>query len=147
MATEPVIGAASADPSLGALVTTVKKADLVSTLNARSGITVFAPDNQAFDQARQSMGPDRFYALLADQNSLGDALEYHVLPQRYDAAGLLHAGGVSTMRGGTLQIKPAGRTIQVTDGSGQTATVLCGNLPTANATVFVIDKVLLARRP
>ena len=31
----------------------------------------------------------------------------------------------------------------VTDGQGNTANILCGNIPTANATVFVIDKVLM----
>ena len=33
----------------------------------------------------------------------------------------------------------------VTDGT-VTANVLCGNIPTANATVYVIDKVLDRRR-
>ena len=34
----------------------------------------------------------------------------------------------------------------MTDGQGNTAKVLCGNIPTSNATVFVIDKVLMAQR-
>ena len=33
----------------------------------------------------------------------------------------------------------------ITDGMGNTAKVLCGNIPTSNATVFVIDKVLSAK--
>ena len=48
MATAPVATAASANPVLSTLVTAVKKAGLVDTLNAANGITVFAPDNAAF---------------------------------------------------------------------------------------------------
>src|SRR5580698_594919 len=48
MSTAPVATAASANPLLSTLVTAVKKAGLVDTLNAASGITVFAPDNAAF---------------------------------------------------------------------------------------------------
>src|SRR5579863_2282670 len=48
MSTAPVATAASANPLLSTLVTAVKKADLVDTLNSASGITVFAPDNAAF---------------------------------------------------------------------------------------------------
>ena len=48
MSTAPVATAASANPVLYTLVTAVKKAGLVDTLNSASGITVFAPDNAAF---------------------------------------------------------------------------------------------------
>ena len=48
MSTAPVATAASANPVLSTLVTAVKKAGLVDTLNSASGITVFAPDNAAF---------------------------------------------------------------------------------------------------
>ena len=40
----------------------------------------------------------------------------------------------------------SGDVITVTDGSGQTTNVLCGNIPTANATVFVIDKVVMTAK-
>ena len=48
MAIAPVATAASANPVLSTLVTAVKTAGLVDTLNAAKGITVFAPDNSAF---------------------------------------------------------------------------------------------------
>jgi uncharacterized surface protein with fasciclin (FAS1) repeats len=45
--------------------------------------------------------------------------------------------------GGDVTIGGTADAPTVTDGQGNTANVLCGNIPTSNATVFVIDKVLL----
>jgi uncharacterized surface protein with fasciclin (FAS1) repeats len=142
MGPQPVATAASTNPLLTTLVTAVKAAGLVDTLNSQQAITVFAPYNGAFADVQKAMGAEKFNALLADKTALGNILKYHVVAQRYDRQGLVAAGSVPTLAGGDLQIKTAGSTISVTDGSGATATVLCGNIPTSNATVFVIDKVL-----
>jgi uncharacterized surface protein with fasciclin (FAS1) repeats len=147
MAGQPVASAAAGNPLLTSLSTVVKKADLVDTLNTAPGITVFAPSDQAFADLEQTLGADRFNALLADQNTLVDLLKYHVLPRRHDRAALLADATEATMEGAGLRVSAAGPTIQVTDGAGRSATVLCGNIPTANATVFVIDKVLLRQQP
>jgi uncharacterized surface protein with fasciclin (FAS1) repeats len=150
MAGQPVSATVSGNPMLRDLFAITQKADLVAGLNQRGSLTVFAPDNQAFDQLRQTLGPDRWASLLADQSSLADTVRYQAVGQRYDRAGLLAAGSVPTLRGGSLRVTEANGardTLQVTDGAGQTATVLCGNMPTANATVFVIDRVLLPRAP
>ncbi|MEV6962708.1 fasciclin domain-containing protein, partial [Streptomyces sp. NPDC051207] len=48
MAKDPVATAASNNPALSTLVTAVKKAGLVDTLNNAQNITVFAPTNDAF---------------------------------------------------------------------------------------------------
>ena len=146
MGPQPVATAASSNPLLSTLVTAVKAAGLVDTLNSQKAITVFAPDNGAFAAVHKALGAQKFKALLANKTALGNILKYHVIAQRYDRQGLVSAASVPTLAGGNLQIKDAGSTITVTDGSGQTATVLCGNIPTANATVFVIDKVLMAAK-
>ena len=46
-----------------------------------------------------------------------------------------------TLAGGTLTVEGDESGMTVSDGT-VTANVLCGNIPTANATVYVIDKVL-----
>jgi uncharacterized surface protein with fasciclin (FAS1) repeats len=147
MGPQPVATAASTNPLLTTLITAVKKAGLVDTLNSQQAITVFAPYDPAFAAVQQALGPQKFNALLADQNALGDVLKLHVIAKRYDRAGLASAGTVTSLAGGSLTIKDTGNTLSVTDPSGQTATVLCGNIPTSNATVFVIDKVLMAAKP
>jgi uncharacterized surface protein with fasciclin (FAS1) repeats len=68
-----------------------------------------------------------------------------VVAKRFNKDGLVATGSVATLAGGSLQVKMDADTMTVTDGSGQVAHVLCGNIPTANATVFIIDKVLMAQ--
>src|SRR6266702_3020107 len=74
MATAPVATAASANPALSTLVTAVKAAGLVDTLNSASNITVFAPDNAAFAK----IPPATLKKLLADKAELTKILTYHV---------------------------------------------------------------------
>ncbi|MFC0437751.1 fasciclin domain-containing protein [Kutzneria buriramensis] len=134
MASDPVATAASNNPLLTKLVAAVGAANLGDTLNSQKAITVFAPYDPAFD----ALGADKFAALAKDPGTLAPILQFHVLPQRYDADGLIAAGSEKTLQGGTVKIsgdKSSG--MMVND-----AHVLCGNIPTGNATVFVIDKVL-----
>ncbi|MCE0763892.1 fasciclin domain-containing protein [Pseudonocardia kujensis] len=144
MGPQPVASAASTNPLLTMLVTAVGKVPgLADTLDAQQGITVFAPYDGAFDQVQRQLGDQAFNGLLANQQQLGGLLSYHVVPQRYDAAGLVAAGTTTELAGGTVTIGGTPEAPTVTDGKGNTAKVLCGNIPTANATVFVIDEVLM----
>ncbi|GAA4693500.1 fasciclin domain-containing protein [Pseudonocardia yuanmonensis] len=144
MGPQPVASAASTNPLLTTLVAAVGRVPgLADTLNSQKGITVFAPDDGAFDQVRSRLGDQAFDGLLANQQQLGGLLSYHVVPQRYDADGLVDAGTTTELAGGTVTIGGTPEAPTVTDGQGNTANVLCGNIPTANATVFVIDKVLM----
>jgi uncharacterized surface protein with fasciclin (FAS1) repeats len=132
MGPQPVASAASTNPLLTTLVTAVGKVDgLADTLNSQEAITVFAPYNGAFNE------------LLGDQQQLGGLLSYHVVPKRYDAEGLAEAKTVTELAGGQVTIGGTAAAPTITDGQGNTANVLCGNIPTDNATVFVIDKVLM----
>src|SRR6202023_665709 len=74
MATAPVATAASANPALSTLVTAVKKAGLVDTLNSASNITVFAPDNAAFAKIPAAT----LAKVLANKAELTKILTYHV---------------------------------------------------------------------
>jgi uncharacterized surface protein with fasciclin (FAS1) repeats len=145
MGPQPVASAASTNPLLTTLVTAVKAANLVDTLNSQKAITVFAPYNDAFAAVQKQLGDAKFNALLADPSALGAVLSYHVVPQRYDAAGLVAAGKTTELAGGDVTIGGTATAPTITDGMGNTANVLCGNIPTSNATVFVIDKVLMAK--
>jgi uncharacterized surface protein with fasciclin (FAS1) repeats len=134
MATDPVATAASNNPLLTKLVAAVGAANLGDTLNSQKAITVFAPYDPAFD----ALGADKFAALAKDPATLAPILQYHVLPQRMDADGLIAAGSEKTLQGGTVKITGDKTSGVLVNG----AKVLCGNIPTGNATVFVIDKVL-----
>jgi uncharacterized surface protein with fasciclin (FAS1) repeats len=144
MGPQPVATAASTNPLLSTLVTAVKAAGLVDTLNSQKAITVYAPYNDAFAAVQKQLGDAQFNALLADKTKLGALLSYHVVPQRYDAAGLVAAGKTTELAGGDVTIGGTATDLTVKGaGNPEPANVLCGNIPTSNATVFVIDKVLM----
>jgi uncharacterized surface protein with fasciclin (FAS1) repeats len=135
MIDDPVATAASHNPLLTKLVAAVGAASLGDTLNAQPAITVFAPADAAFD----ALGAEAFDALAKDPAKLAPILKYHVVGKRYDAKGLVAAGSIPTLDadGGNLKI---GGTADAPTVNGNP--VLCGNVPTKNATVFVIGKVL-----
>jgi uncharacterized surface protein with fasciclin (FAS1) repeats len=142
MVSDPVATAASHNPLLTTLTKAVTAANLVDTLNSASGITVFAPADSAF-QAMEALHPGTIIQLTTAPNvaspdsKLAKILKYHVVGQRYDAAGLVQAGTLDTLEGGKIKI---GGTAAAPTVNG--APVLCGNIPTKNATVFVIGQVL-----
>lgn len=132
MATEKVATAASANPALSTLVTAVGEADLVDTLNGAEDITVFAPANPAFE----AIAPKDLAALLKDKDALTEVLTYHVVEGRLAPADL--AGKHDTLAGEPLEVTGSGEDFMVNG----TATVVCGNVQTDNATVYIIDGVL-----
>ncbi len=144
MGPQPVASAASTNPLLTTLVTAVGKVPgLADTLNQQKAITVYAPYNGAFDEVKTAVGDAAFTALLSDPTKLGALLSYHVVPQRYDADGLIAAGKTTELAGGDVTVGGTAEALTLTSGNGTEAKVLCGNIPTSNATVFVIDKVLM----
>src|ERR671912_132381 len=134
LAQDPVATAASNTPELSTLVTAVKQADLVDTLNTAQGITVFAPVNDAFAAVPKAT-LDK--ALGDPDGLLTTVLTYHVVQGQLAPDQL--AGSHTTLQGGTLQVTGSGENFKVNGNSG----VVCGNIKTANATVYLIDQVLL----
>jgi len=133
MSTAPVATAASANPALSTLVAAVKKADLVDTLNSASNITVFAPANSAFAKIPAAT----LKTVLANKAELTKILTYHVASGRYTAAQLASGAKIKTLEGGT--VTPAMMAGSYTVNG---ASVVCGNVQTANATVYIINTVL-----
>ncbi|MFJ2746121.1 fasciclin domain-containing protein [Streptomyces sp. NPDC087440] len=136
MAKDPVATAASHNPALSTLVTAVKKAGLVDTLNNAQNITVFAPTNDAFAKLPKA----DLDAVLADKAKLTSILTYHVVGQKL-APKQLEAGTYPTLQKSTLTTAGSGESYKVNNASS----VVCGNVPTANATVYIVDTVLMPK--
>jgi uncharacterized surface protein with fasciclin (FAS1) repeats len=134
LAQDPVATAAANTPQLSTLVTAVTKADLVNTLNSAQGITVFAPTNDAFAAVPK---PTLDKALGDPKGLLTTVLTYHVVPGQLTPDQL--AGSHKTLQGDTIQVTGSGQDFTVNGNSS----VVCGNVKTANATVYLIDQVLL----
>ena len=134
MSTAPVATAASANPILSTLVTAVGEAKLVDTLNSAPELTVFAPANDAFG----AIPKKDLNALLADKPALTKVLTYHVVAGKIAPEDL--AGTHKTLAGDEVEVKGSGEEFTV---GAADANVICGNVQTANATVYVIDGVLM----
>ena len=133
MASDPVATAASTNPLLSTLVTAVGKAGLGETLNTAKDITDFAPTNDAF-AAQDKATLDK--AMADPEGLLTTVLTHHVVEGRL-APDML-AGDHTTLAGTTITVEGSGEDFTVGD-----AKVVCGNVQTANATVYIIDGVLL----
>jgi uncharacterized surface protein with fasciclin (FAS1) repeats len=142
MVDSPVVTAASNNPLLTTLTKAVNAANLADTLNKAQGLTVFAPADSAF-QAFEAKNPGMLNQLTtasdaAQPNStLVQILKYHVVGNRYDAEGIVERSTLTSLQGGKINV---GGTAEAPTVNG--APVLCGNIPTQNATVFVIGEVL-----
>ena len=136
MVPDPVATAASNNPLLTTLVAAVTAVPgLADTLNAAPALTVFAPTNDGFGKI-----PEKdLNAVLADQATLTAILSHHVVGEQLGPDQL--AGEHETLNGDTITIEGDAESGFTVDGDA--ANVICGNIPTKNATVYVIDSVLM----
>ncbi|MGH8902550.1 MAG: fasciclin domain-containing protein [Egibacteraceae bacterium] len=138
MTDDPVATAASNNPALSTLVKAVGEAGLVDTLNGLQGATVFAPSNDAFAKIPEA----DLNAVLADKEQLTKILTLHVVPeQKLDAQALASRESVPTVNGEQITLAVEDRSLMV---NGQ-ADVICPNVKTANATVHIIDTVMMPK--
>ncbi|WP_407665502.1 fasciclin domain-containing protein [Mycolicibacterium vinylchloridicum] len=135
MAHDPVTVAASNNPLLTTLTAAVSgklnpNVNLVDTLNGGQ-FTVFAPTDAAFAK----LPPATVEELKSDSAALTKILTYHVVPGQLSPADV--DGSHPTVQGAPVTVTGAGNDLKV-DG----ASVVCGGVRTANATVYLIDTVL-----
>lgn len=134
MAQDPVATAASNNPLLKTLVAAVTQAGLVDTLNSAEDITVFAPTEEAFAKIPKK----DLNALLADKAALTAVLTHHVVPGRLSPEDV--AGDHETLNKDSITVEGSGE-----DFTAEGAAVVCGNVQTANATVYLIDSVMMPK--
>src|SRR5687767_10436321 len=134
MSQVPVATAASGNPLLSTLVSAVKQSDLVDTLNNAPALTVFAPTNDAFGKIPAA----DLKALLADKKTLTSILTYHVVAGKLTPAQVV--GTHKTLQGDEVTVEGSGTDLTVNE-----ASIICGNVQTANATVYIIDSVLMPK--
>ncbi|MDN4517763.1 fasciclin domain-containing protein [Mycolicibacterium austroafricanum] len=136
MAADPVTVAASNNPMLKTLTQALSGqlnpgVNLVDTLNGGE-FTVFAPTDDAFAK----IDPATIETLKTDSDLLTSILTYHVVPGQ--AAPDQVAGEHATVQGATVTVTGAGNDLKVNE-----AGLVCGGVKTANATVYMIDTVLM----
>jgi uncharacterized surface protein with fasciclin (FAS1) repeats len=132
------------------LVTAVKAAGLVDTLQTAGPFTVFAPTNAAF--AKLPAGTVETLVQPQSKATLTSVLTYHVVPGRYTASDLMKAvkdgGGearLKTVQGGTLTVIPgrSGKSLFVADAKGNTSRVTIADVMQSNGVIHVVDTVVM----
>nr|WP_308213157.1 fasciclin domain-containing protein [Mycolicibacterium aichiense] len=136
MSMAPVATAASNNPMLTTLTAALSgklnpEVNLVDTLNGGQ-FTVFAPTDDAFAK----IDPATIDQLKTNKDLLTSILTYHVVPGQ--AAPDKVVGTHKTVQGADLTVTGSGDHLQVNG-----ANVVCGGVRTANATVYLIDTVLM----
>jgi len=136
MAQDPVAVAASNNPMLTTLTAAVSgqlnpDVNLVDTLNGGQ-FTVFAPTDAAFAK----LDPATVDQLKTDDALLTKILTYHVVPGQLPPSEV--DGTHTTVEGGDVTVTGSGDNLKV-DQAG----VVCGGVKTSNATVYLIDSVLM----
>jgi uncharacterized surface protein with fasciclin (FAS1) repeats len=140
MSQDPVAVAASNNPLLTTLTSAVSgelnpDVNLVDTLNGDE-FTVFAPVDDAFAKLPKKTVND--LAKPANAETLTSVLTYHVVPGQMSPEEI--TGEQKTVQGGTVEVSGSGDELMVND-----ANVICGGVQTANATVYLIDSVLMPK--
>ncbi|ORW00908.1 fasciclin domain-containing protein [Mycobacterium kyorinense] len=136
MAQDPVATAASNNPMLSTLTAALSgklnpNVNLVDTLN-NGQYTVFAPTNAAFDKLPAATIDE----LKTNANMLSSILTYHVVQGQLSPAKI--DGAHKTLQGADATVTGTGNDLKVND-----AGLVCGGVHTANATVYMIDTVLM----
>ena len=136
MVADPVGVAASNNPELTTLTAALSgklnpNVNLVATLN-NGQYTVFAPTNDAFKKLPTST----LNSLKTDSATLTKILTYHVVQGQLSPDAV--AGTHPTLQSSTVDVTGSGNDLKVND-----AAVVCGGIKTANATVYMIDTVLM----
>lgn len=141
MSDDPAGTAIANNPVLRVFAAAIAAARLGAPLNSQADVTVLAPANAAFDAVPR----DALRRLMTDTASLTAVLTHHVIQGRLTPARL--AGTHTTLNNDqvTIDVSPEAFSV-ATEGTllgAGPARVICGNLQTANATVYVIDQVLI----
>ncbi len=130
----PVATAIASIPLLSELSRAIKLAGLTRTLNTAPALTVFAPENAAF----QALGASNLQALFTTRSDLAPVVKFQVVAGRVRPAELYRQRVLTTIAGTKIYPARAAPSYYVNNGW-----ITCGNLKTANATVYIVNQVLI----
>jgi uncharacterized surface protein with fasciclin (FAS1) repeats len=130
----PVATAIAQTPQLSELSKAITLAGLARMLNTARALTVFAPDNAAFAE----LGPGNLQALFTTRSDLAPVLKFQIVAGRVRPAELARQRVLTTIAGTRIYPARAKPSYYVNN-----AYITCGNLRTANATVYIINQVIV----
>jgi uncharacterized surface protein with fasciclin (FAS1) repeats len=138
--TGTIVDVAMGDTRFSTLVSLIKEAGLVETLQGAGPFTVFAPTNDAFAKVPAA----KLAALKADPEMLKSVLLYHVIPGMKVAAADAKTMMAPTAGGAQLSVKAkmmGGKPSVMVDN----AKVIQADVMASNGVIHAIDKVLMPK--
>jgi len=132
---EDIVSLAAGNESLTTLVTAVKAAGLVETLQSEGPFTVFAPTNEAF--ANLPEGTLDMLLKPENKDKLVKVLTYHVIPAKVMSTDLKSGMNAKTVEGENIMVDLS-KGVMVNN-----ANVKKADIKASNGVVHVIDKVIL----
>lgn len=137
-----IVGVAAGDKRFSTLVTLVKQAGLVKTLNGKGPFTVFAPTNAAFAKLERT-APETFAAVAGDKALLTKVLTYHVLAKRVPSTAAVAAAkknaSVKTVQGESIKLSLKGGKLFLNGGSQ----VIVADVKASNGVIHAINTVIV----
>ncbi len=131
-----IVDVAASNDTFSTLVAALQAADLVDTLNGDGPFTVFAPTDEAFAAALDSLGLTA-EELLGNTELLTSVLTYHVLAGEVLSTDISDGMTAATLNGAEI-------TIDLSDGVKiNDATVIAADVEASNGVIHAIDAVLL----
>ena len=131
-----IVGVAASNDSFSTLVTALKTAGLVDTLNGTGPFTVFAPTDEAF--AKLPAGTVESLLKPENVDQLRAILTYHVVPGRVGSSDVVKLSKATTVEGSDLAIRVMNGKVQIDN-----ATVVTADISASNGVIHVIDSVIL----
>jgi len=133
MSKEQAINAAASNPQLSVFLAAIRTAGLDKTLNSRRSYTLVIPANSAFAGLSKTQ-----IVHLHNSGDLTRVVKYHALKTQISPQQFAAGARPLTLQGKPVTLSKTGSAYKVNG-----ATVLCGNIKTSNATVYIVNKVLL----
>jgi len=147
---ENITTIAIGNENFSTLVTALKAAELVETLNGDGPFTVFAPTNDAFDKLPEGTVAN----LLKAENkaTLSSVLTYHVVSGKLMAADVIKAINnnngmfeVTTVQGGKLVASLQDGKVVLKDEKGNMSTIVMTDVEASNGVIHAIETVVMPK--
>jgi uncharacterized surface protein with fasciclin (FAS1) repeats len=141
----------SSASNFSVLANVIQVAGLTDTFNSGNPITIFAPDNKAFEKL--PVGKLDSLLLPAHKTELTNLLLYHAISVKITSKDIerqIKAGNgqatFTTLSGGILTARiNENRNIVLTDESGTQSVISLLDIQQSNGVLFVVTSVLMAR--
>lgn len=145
-----IVDIAVGNENFSTLVTAVKAANLVSTLNSDGPFTVFAPTNDAF--AKLPEGTVETLVKPENKAKLTDILTYHVVAGKYMAGDVVKAieanNGTfttNTVMGEKISLMMDGENVVIKDANGGQSVIIMTDVAASNGVIHAIDSVIMPK--